>query len=211
MKKGKVLKLNFLSKAIYFTLANKIILILTFCFIFGFLFGVIFFDKFDSVNSYISKYSADFISSRLNNGYIKVFFDSLFESLIHILVVFCVGTTMFGIIFIFPLIFLRGFFYSSIISYLYFSYGVKGIALNAIAILPFSILFIIAYILCSYESLKFSLVLANQTFLNTEYKNLSLSFKNYCIKYSLILILIFFSAIIDSIISLNLFKSLKIV
>ena len=211
MKKGKVLKLNFLSKVIYFTLANKIIIILTFCFIFGFLFGVIFFEKFDSVNCYISKYSDEFINSRLNNGYIKIFFDSLFESLIHIIVVFCVGTSMFGLLFIFPLIFLRGYFYSSIISYLYLSYGVKGIAINAIAILPFSILFIIAYLLCCYESLKFSLLLANQTFINNEYKNLSISFKNYCIKYSLILILIFISAIIDSIISLNLFKNLKLV
>lgn len=211
MKKGKVLKLNFLSKAICFTTTNKIIIILTFCFITGFLFGLFFLEEFDSFNNYVSKYSNDFINSRLNNGYMKIFFDSLFESLIHILIIFCVGTSMFGLIFIFPLIFIRGYFYSSIISYLYLSYGVKGIVINAIAVLPFSILFIIAYILCCFESFKFSLSLANQTFLNSEYRNLSISFKNYCIKYSLILILILISAVIDSVISINLFKNLNLV
>lgn len=211
MKKGRVVNLNFLGGAISFTLKNKILIIVTSFFILGIALGVFLFGKYEFVLNYISHYLENFINSRTNAEFFKVFFDSLFESLLYILISFCIGTSMFGTVLVFPLIVFRAFCYGSVVALLYSEYGIKGIAFNAIIILPFSIFFIIAFLLSSCDSVKFSLLLANQTFSTGEYRNLTLGFKNYCKRHCLILILVFISALIDTLISVNFLPNFKLI
>ncbi len=211
MKKGRVVNLNFLGGAIGFTVKNKILIILTSFFIIGITFGVFTFGKYNFVSQYITLYLQNFINLRLNSSFINILLDSLFESLIFILFSFCIGTSMFGTVLILPLVLFRSFCYGSVVALLYSQYGIKGIAFNAIIVLPYSIFFIIAFLFSCCESVKFSLLLANQTFSSGEYKNLSLCFKSYCLRHCLFLIPIVFSALLDALISMNFLSDFKII
>ncbi len=210
MQKGKVLNLKYFNNIIGFTLKNKILILLTLFFVFGLFFGVLSFGRYELVTEYIQIYLEDFITDRTKSQYFKIFFDSLFSSLIYIFISFCFGTSMFGTVLIMPLIAFRAYCYGSFMAFLYTQYSIKGIAFNAVMVLPSSIFFIVALLLSSCESIKFSLLLANQTFIASEYKNLSLCFKNYCLKHIVIIVLVIVSALVDTLISTNFLRTFNL-
>lgn len=203
MKKGRVFNLKFIGNVTFFTAKNKTLICSSVFLIIGLILGVVGFKKFDLIFDFLKKYIEDFILTRNNAKFFDIFIDSFLESFGFIFLLFYFGTSMFGVVFIPFLIVLRGYLYGATAAFLYWEYSINGVALNAILILPAAIFFIIAFLLSSCEAFKFSFTLANQTFSLSEYKNLSLYFKNYCYKHLLFIILLVISAVTDAVISMN--------
>lgn len=210
MKKGRVVNLNKIGNMIGIMSKNNIIIILTLIFIIGLAIGIFSFGKYDFVINIVSNYLSKFIYLRTDSSFFRILADSLFESMIFIILSFCIGTSMFGSVAVIPIVSFKAFSYGSLVAFLYSQYNIKGIAFNAVLILPFSIFFIIALFLSCSEAIKFSFLLANQTFDNSEYKSISLCFKNYCIRHLFILLIVLFSAIADALISSNFINNLRL-
>lgn len=206
MKKGRVVNLKFLSSATFFTTKNKILILSSVLLIIGLIFGVASLKKNDLIFNFVSAYSENFISARNTASFLNIFINSFLESFGFIFLIFYFGTSIFGVVFLPFFIAFRGYLYGATAAFLYSEYLLKGVALNAIIVLPGALFFMIAFLLSSCEAFKFSFALANQTFYSGEYKNLSLYFKNYCYKYLLYIILLILSAVTDTLISLNFLK-----
>lgn len=209
MKKGTVLSLKNLRFA-DFMAKNNILVILVILFIIGIAAGTFSCSKVSALSDYSEAYLKRFISERTDASFISVTLDSFMGSTLTLLLTFAAGTSMLGVILV-PLIsLLRGALYGGVSSILYSEYSVRGIAFNAVLIIPASIIFIISLILASRESVKFSLVIAKLSLPGSPSVNLSVDFKNYCGRYLFICLLVLASALVDAVMSCSFLGSLVI-
>ena len=209
MKKGTVLSLKNL-KFTDFMAKNNILVILIFLFILGLAAGTFSGSKISVLSEYSDDYLKRFISERTNATFFSVTLDSFMGSALTLLLTFAAGTSMLGVILVPTIFLLRGVLYGSVSALLYSEYSVKGIAFNAVLIIPAAILFIISLILSSRESIKFSLIIAKMTLPGSPSPNLSADFKNYCGRYLFICLLVLASALVDAVLSCSFLDSLTL-
>lgn len=209
MKKGTVLSLKNL-KFTDFMAKNNILVILILLFILGLAAGTFSGSKVSVLSDYSDDYLKRFISERTNATFFSVTLDSFMGSALTLLLTFAAGTSMLGVILVPTIFLLRGVLYGSVSALLYSEYSVKGIAFNAVLIIPAAIVFIISFILSSRESIKFSLIIAKMTLPGSPSPNLSADFKNYCGRYLFICLLVLASALVDAVLSCSFLDSLTL-
>lgn len=188
-------------KTVDFLKKNSILVILVFLFIVGLTVGIFTSAQLDSLNEFSVSYLEDFISTRNGTAFFSIVINSFMSSGLMILIVFACGTSLLGSVLIPIAVFFRGTLYGGVLSVLYSQYSLKGIAFNAVIIIPSAMVFVIALILASRESFRFSLIIAKLFIPSTLPINLSYDFKNYCGRYIFICLTAFLSAIIDAVIS----------
>ena len=210
MQKGRVLKFSEFSQIFTFLKRNKIVLLLVLLFLSGFIFGIITFGKHKNFDNLIIDYLHSFIQKRQNGSFSSVFIGSFLHSLSFVFLGFCLGTSMFGIITSPFIITYFGVFLGSVSSLLYSEYSLKGVAFYTVLILPVNIFLVLALILSSCESIKFSYSLATLTFKAGVAQNIIIDFKKYCIKNLTYVLLVIVSALLDGIISHNFLKSFSL-
>lgn len=126
-----------------------------------------------------------------------VFLDSAAGSMLYMLAIFAAGTSMMGLI-ISPLaVAWRGFYYGLMTSYLYSEFALRGIAFNAIVLIPPALFSLIGIVLGARESISFSLVIAKLTLPRSAPMSLFSDFRIYCIRFSLFIIAVLLSALTD--------------
>lgn len=209
MKKGTVLSLKNL-KFTDFMAKNNILVILVVLFVLGLFAGTFSGSKIGALSDYSEDYLKRFISERTNATFVSVTLDSFMGSALTLLLTFAAGTSMLGVILVPAIFLLRGALYGTVSAILYSEYSVKGIAFNAVLIVPAAIIFIISLILASRESIKFSLVIAKMTLPGSPSVNLSIDFKNYCGRYLFICLLVLASALVDAVLSCSFLSSLTL-
>lgn len=209
MKKGTVLSLKNL-KFTDFMAKNNILVILILLFILGLAAGTFSGSKISVLSEYSDDYLKRFISERTNATFFSVTLNSFMGSALTLLLTFAAGTSMLGVILVPTIFLLRGVLYGSVSALLYSEYSVKGIAFNAVLIIPAAIVFIISLILSSRESIKFSLIIAKMTLPGSPSPNLSADFKNYCGRYLFICLLVLASALVDAVLSCSFLDSLTL-
>lgn len=200
MQKGTVLSLKS-TKIIDFIAKNNILVILVVMLIAGITCGTFTVGKFEILKNYSENYIAQFIADRTNASFITIAFNSFMASMLMLLAVFASGTSMLGVVLIPVLSVLRGMLYGSVAATLYASYSLKGIAFNAVMVIPTSIIFIIALLLASRESIKFSLIIVKISLPRSPAVNLYQDFKNYCGRYIFICLVALLSALTDAVLS----------
>lgn len=143
----------------------------------------------ESVNGYFS----DILNG--NFMYLKNLFYVLRSNLFLLFLIWVLGISVIGIFFVIGILgfnsFLVGFSLSSII----YTYGVKGLLLSFIYILPELVNLFITFVL-SYYSVSFSLFLFNYLFRKKDYNRKKLVFR-----YVKIFVLFFLFTIINSLVS----------
>ena len=149
---------------------------------------------------FISNDNKTYIKESLNNYFnnqntsINYFFKSLFNNFIYVIVIWVLGISIIGIpIIIFMYLFksfLLGFSISSIIN----SYGLKGILISLIDILPGKFLYLIIILLISFYSLSFSLKIIKNLFFKRP-----VNFRESMNKYSKILVICLISSLLITI------------
>ena len=203
MRKGTVVSLKSCNKIFNFLKLNRVLLILTLCFILGFLIGIFTADKYEAVNNFNSTVFENFIANRSDRSFWQIAVKSFFNSMLFILLEFACGTSALGVVFVPLCVGARGFLYGGTAALLYSEHLLKGIAFHTVLILPKAVIFIFGFLLAARESFDFSLMLARLTLPQTMPMNISFQFKSYCIKYIAVLIIIVFSAVIDAILCGN--------
>lgn len=200
MQKGKVF--NFKSSKFYdFISANNILVILVLLFIIGLTVGTFTENRIMLLSDYSKNYIDRFVSEHTDMTFFTVAVNSFMHGMMFLLLLFIFGSSMLGIVLIPVSVAAKGILYGSITALLYSEYSVKGIAFNAVIIVPSTIIFIVAVLLAARESVKFSLIIAKMTLPKSPFVNLNFDFKNYCGRYIFITVIVLFSAVTDSFIS----------
>ncbi len=201
MQIGKVINLRNFNLFFKVLSKNKTIIILLSIFLVGFISGIFSLDNYPNFKKLFSQYLNDFLSVRTNSGFLKIACNSFGIFITYIVLAFVSGTSLIGIVFIPFIIGIIGFLNGGFMALLYSEYALKGIAFNAVMVLPCAVIFTISIILATRESIGFSLRISRLTFPSTAPTNLFIDFKNYCGRFLLITVFVLFSAVIDGLIS----------
>ena len=187
MNRGKVLALNKSGFLSYFY-KNKALFLISVFYVVGLVLGVLLIHKNNVTYNFSQFLFKEYILNRTNTKFLSVFFSSFFTMFLFVFIVFLSGTSFVGVVLSPIVIIAFGYLNGAFLSYIYIQNSIKGIAFNAVIVIPTAILFIIGLLLSARESLGFSSELIKLTF----YKGYASSkifelFKNYCIKYALLL------------------------
>lgn len=180
---------------------NRITILLMVSFFIGIIIGTASFEK-STVSSWVAKtiFSA-FLNAHTDVSFFKGVVAFALPELLFLIILFLSGTSVLGIIISPMIIVVRGFLYGSLCSFLYSSYGVKGIAVNAVIIVPSAIIIMLALIFVAKYAISFSLIIAKLTLPRTAPANLCIDFKKYYIQCAVLIPLIFVAALLDALLS----------
>ena len=207
MQKGKVLSLkNF--KLADFVARNNILTILVVLIAGGVSIGIFTQSKIQLLSEYSADYLERFIALRSGESFISVALSSFMGSALVLLLLFAAGTSMLGIVLVPLLTSVRGAFFGGVSALLYSQYSVKGIAFNAVLIIPSAFVFVIALLLAARESMRFSVLIAKISLPGSPSVNLAFDFKNYCGRYLFIALIVLASALVDAVLSCSFLDSL---
>lgn len=196
MKKGRVVDLkNFKILGILFS--NKLSIVLGSVFVLGVIISSVCFDSIDTLSRLTEGYFEDYIVCR-ENSFIYIFFNSIKSLMLFLLLIYLCGSSILGFVLSPLLIFLRGFEYGSLISYVYSLHSLKGIAFNAVLIIPPAIISVLTFISAARFSMEFSLLIAKLTLPRANARVLSEDFKNYSARFLLLILFLVLASIVDS-------------
>ena len=209
MRKGKVLSIkNF--KLTEFVTKNNILAVLVVLIIAGVSVGIFTESRIQVLSNYSTTYVERFLALRSGESFLSVALSSFMSSALVLLMLFAAGTSMLGVILVPFIAALIGLFYGGISALLYSEYSVKGIAFNAVLIVPSAFVFLIALLLAGRESMRFSLLMAKMTLPGSPSVNLAFDFKNYCGRYLFIAFILLASALTDAVLSCSFLDSLML-
>lgn len=209
MRKGKVLSLKNFSFARFIS-RNNILSLFVVLIVAGVAVGIFTESKLKVISNYSALYLERFISLRSGESFLSIALSSFMGSALVLLILFAAGTSILGVIFVPFLAVFRGVFYGGISALLYSEYAVKGIAFNAVLIIPSAFVFVIALLLASRESMRFSILIAKISLPGSASVNFSFDFKNYCGRYLFIVLIALASALTDAVLSCSFLDSLML-
>mgnify|MGYP003290554741 CR=1 FL=1 len=189
-----------------FAKKNKIIILLCILFAIGVGLGTFSLNKSNIVNAMSENYLNSYIQKRTDTSFLSVMFSSAISSFLIMLISFVFGASLMGIVTVPLLICWCGFEYGCVSALLYSQYALKGVAFNAIILIPSSVVFLISLLFASRESIAFSLVISKLTLPKSRPTNIYMDFKNYCGRYIFLSFLIIVSALINSILTSSFMK-----
>ena len=115
---------------------------------------------------------------------ISLFFKTLFNNFLYIIIIWLLGISIIGIPFVIFMYLFKYFLFGFSISSIIYTYGFKGILVSIIELFPHKLLFLIILILITFYSLSFSIKLFKNLFLKRP-----INFRESMNKYVKILII----------------------
>ena len=201
MRRTALISFRNFEKIFRFIRENGVLIVLLIFFLGGLISGSI---SYESVKPFSKKLAEFFIGDYLlddKGGFLRILFDSFFNSLLLVSVCFICGTSMLGVV-LAPISMIGcGLIYGYVSALLYSEFSLKGIAFYAVMILPSAVILIIALIMAAGESVRFSLIITKLTFPNSPTLNLSFVFKRFCVRYLFICLLVFFASLVDALLT----------
>ena len=131
-------------------------------------------------------------------GFFRIIGQTFLNIIPIVLIAFVVGTSAVGCVLTPALPFVSGFVFGIVSGSLYSTQEVMGIVYNLLVLLPPTLVAFFGLLLCCRESFGFSKLLAIMCVKGGKCFNLYLDFKNYCIRYLVILALFLFYALVDA-------------
>lgn len=210
MHKGTVVNLGQFNNLFAFLKNNWCLITLTISFLFGVTFGIFTVQNGNQLSEFFIRLAESFITLRTEREFLSIFLNSLYTNISFLILILIFGTSVTGITLAPILISARGCLFGAIAGVFYSEYSLKGIALNALVLIPPTIIAVIFLIVSAREAMKLSLTVIAITLPESKPKNLSFHFGAFC-KRSLILIIpIIFSALLDGWLSIKLISFLDI-
>lgn len=160
-------------KKIYLVFISMILLSI----LFGFFFYFIISDNNKLLVINMQKEYFNGISSN-NINYLSSFFNSILSNFIYIFLIFILGLSVVGFIFIIGIVLMKGFILGFTISSIIGTFGLKGIILSFIYVFPHQLLFLIILLLMCYYGCGFCYRLFRNLFVRA-----IVNFKNIKDKY----------------------------
>ncbi len=200
MKKGIIVNLKRFKLLDYVT-QNKIFIVLCVLFIVGIALGA----TVLSDTTWLTQYTESLFNKTINIHTQNTFFQKFISCFLHYIIVlilyFISGASMLGIA-VTPFITVwQGIFIGSVISFLYASHGLTGIAFNAIILIPPLAIFVVCCFFAARYAIDFSLDIAKLVLPKCRPANLYFNFKTYCSKYLILLSLTLICCFIEIILN----------
>ena len=205
MKKGIIVNLKRIKLLDYVTL-NKLFIILCILFIFGVIIGAIFFPNEGNILNHVKSLLDRYITIHTTGNFIKQIIFSFVGYSGILCLYFISGTSMLGCVFTLFLMIWQGIICGGIGKYLYSTYGLTGIAFNAIILIPHLAIFTVCCFFAARHAIDYSILLAKLTFPHTKPSTLYIGFKCYCGKFLLFTGIAFLCTIIDFLLNLLFLK-----
>lgn len=178
---------------------------LTIVFAAFFIFGIAFGSAAVGKNEIINTLSADnflvYLKVRINQPVYKIFLQAMLNALIVPLCIFLGGTSLVGVALCPAIVLLNGYTYGALAGYLYSEFSLKGIAFNALMLIPSTLIGAVTVIVCGKLAFNFSLILVKSSIPKGQSVNLYNAFQYYCKRFCVALLLIALSAAVDAIMS----------
>jgi stage II sporulation protein M len=149
-------------KKIYLVFISMILLSVIFGFFFYFIIS-------DGNKKLVIGTQKDFFNN-INAGsikYLSSFFNSFFSNFLYLFLIFILGLSVVGFIFIIGIVLVKGFILGFSISSIVGTFGFKGIVLSFVYIFPHQILFLILLLLMSFYGCGFCYKLFKHLFLRS--------------------------------------------
>lgn len=197
MRKGTVLSLKRLGLS-EFIIKNNISVLLAVLLAAGVAAGALAGDKLNGFSEYSLKAVERLTAERTGASFWAIMLGSFVSRAIVLLLVFAAGTSLLGVVLAPAIAVFRCMLYGGFSAMLYSEYSVKGIAFNAVLIIPPEIIFAVALLFAVRESVKLSLSVARLTLPNTPTGDLSSAFRAYCNGYLLICLPVLLSSVADA-------------
>ena len=138
----------------------------------------------DIVKKSITDFFATLNNDQINYG--QVLINSITNELVSILIIFALGFSVIGIPLIILLIFFKGLILGFSISSLISIFSYKGVIYSFIYIFPAQLISILSFLMISFYSINFSLMLFKMVF-NKRQVNVKREFKKYLVIFLVIL------------------------
>lgn len=199
MKKSKIFSLNG-STFLNIIAFNKLIILLTILAILGICLGSIFINKkIPFIFDYAQTSFNELFFVKINdNNFLKCMLSSFIFSLIYLILIFLGGTSFSGVLFCPSVFFLKSISLGIVTGYIYYTYGLKGIAFNALVLIPCNIILFLGLLLAAKEAIVFSYDLASVAMPSGYCVSMFSNFKKYCKSFLFILFVVLVSSFIDA-------------
>lgn len=148
----------------------------------------------DSNKELVINTQKDFFNNLNNIKYFSSFINSVLSNFIYIFLIFILGLSVVGIIFIIGILIFKSFILGFSISSLIGTFGLKGIIISFLYVFPHQILFLIILLLMAYYGCSFSIKLFKHIF-----KRSMINFRMLKEKYIKILFICLGSSLVCSI------------
>lgn len=201
MRKGVIVNLKRFKFLEYVTL-NKIFILLCAMFIAGIAIGSVIYPKNGTLAELSKNLFADYIALHNSSSFFEKLFGGFLKYFIVLLLYFLSGTSMLGVAVVPFLTAWQGILFGNISSYLYAEHTLKGIAFNAIILVPPSIIFTICCFFAAKESINFSLLMARLTLPKSKPANIYTDFRKYCGRFIIFVGVSLIAAIADIVLNL---------
>lgn len=185
---------------------NKVLILTIFFFLTGVFISVVLRGNNQTVSALGGRLYEIYRQQHFELEFLSVFSNTVIFNLLILCICFTAGTSMFGVL-LSPLIcFFYGGIFGSLASYMCVTYLLKGIAFNAVVLIPGYIISAIVLLFASREAILFSYSVSGLTFNNGIHNDLPYKFKGYCIKFLIMAVFNILSAILDGVFSSSLIK-----
>lgn len=200
MRKTRFINLN-ASKFVTKLKKNYLLIIFSVMYVVGVVLGSVWLLKNNKLSYIAAENFSSYIAFRTGAGFFKIFFRSFCDMLPVAVLIFLCGTSLFGMAVVPIAVCYKGFEYGIFVGYIYNSFLLKGIAFNALMLIPYTIVSTIGYIKCADCAFGFSCALVRASVPTGGSVNLYTTFREYCKRFSLFILFFIFSAAIDSVLS----------
>lgn len=204
MQKGTVLNLKHLNSIFLFLKNNWCLITLTIMFLIGLSIGTLVSKDNSKTLDFLKLITDSFLMLRINGNFLTIFLSSVLITLIFLVLVFIFGTSVTGITFIPLIMCIRGILFGSLSTIICSDFSLKGIAFNAIVLIPPTVISVIFLIIAAGEAIRYSLLVTKITLPDTMPKNLAIPFRNYCRKFLILILPTLISALLDAWLSIKL-------
>ncbi len=205
MKPGGVVSLKRIN-SISFLHKNKLFLLMCISLIFGIIIGSFALSGNGKASDFADKIFQFYISGRQNIAFFNLFFSTLIVYFLVCFIYFTIGTSVIGVVLSPILCCIVGMYFGSLASYSYGRFGLKGVAFNAIVLVPSALAFSICLFFAAKEAFNFSSIIIKLTMPKSRPCNISVEFKTYCGRFVLVMIFCVVAALIDAAVSTSFLK-----
>lgn len=200
MRRTAIVNLN-TSRILREIKVHYLTVIFTIFFIVGIAVGAATVGKSAVVNTLTEESFLSYLQVRTNSPIYRIFFEAFFDIAAVALVVFLCGTSLVGVALAPTILLLRGFTYGAYAGYLYSTFSLKGIAFNALMLIPVNVITALALILCGKLAFNFSFSLVKSSIPKGQSVNLYYAFQYYCKRFCVMLLIVALAAAVDAIMS----------
>ena len=205
MKKGIIVNLKRFGLLDYVT-RNKFFIILCVLFITGITLGVTVLSENNWLSQNTKFYFTEFINVHTQKSFIQKLTYCFLHYIVVLILYFLSGASMLGVA-ITPFITVwQGIFIGNAISHIYATYGLNGIAFNAIVFIPPISIFAVCCFFAAKYAINFSLSISKLILPKSRPLNLYNGFKDYCSKYIIFVGITLICSIIEIILNLLFLK-----